>query len=82
MFMSWVVVVLHLFCFSVFYKDLQNLEILFLCVSVLFPGPFSFYGHLSYQGRSTEVCLFMGLLEPDARLIKSTKGADASVDFS
>ena len=35
MFMSWVV--LHLFCFSVFYKDLQNLEILFVCVSVLFP---------------------------------------------
>ena len=35
MFISWVV--LHLFCFSVFYKNLQNFEILFVCVSVLFP---------------------------------------------
>ena len=39
MFTSWVV--LHLFCFSVFYKNLQNLEILFVFISVLFPLLFS-----------------------------------------
>ena len=63
MFISWVV--LHLFCFSVFYKNLQNFEILFVCV-YRSCSPFSFYGHLSYQGRSTGVCLFMGQPEHGA----------------
>ena len=35
MFTSWVV--LHLLCFSVFYKNLQHLEKLFVCISMGFP---------------------------------------------
>ena len=35
MFTSWVV--LHLLCFSVFYKNLQHLEKLFVCISIGFP---------------------------------------------
>ena len=35
MFTSWVV--LHLFCFSVFYKNFQHLEKLFVCISIGIP---------------------------------------------
>ena len=48
MFTSWVV--LHLFCFSVFYKDLQHkiIEKLFVCISIGFPLLFVWIPFISW----------------------------------
>ena len=39
LFTAWVV--LHLFCFTVFYKNLQNLEVLFVIISIVTPLVFT-----------------------------------------
>ena len=45
LFTAWVVV--HLFCFTVFYKNLQNLEVLFVIISIVTPLLFTWIPFLS-----------------------------------
>ena len=47
MFTSWVV--LHLLCYSVFYKNLQYLEKLFVCISIGFPLLFVWVPFIPWQ---------------------------------
>ena len=50
LFTGWVVV--HLFCFTVFYKNLQNLEVLFVIISIVTPLLFTWIPFVGPHGRS------------------------------